>query len=338
MIKKFNEFIEEGLWSKGLERAQTGNMRIENTNPQFQKYLENVKWVDMKNPDVLYSEFDFTEGMTLDEIRNLKLPDGVSIMDGTQFYWLKGVGIYGRHTTTIPEVDCKVYSITNDVNLNKIYFNVFTDVDYEYVTDINDDDPNIIAFSCNKLMKYSKFVKENLPILHFKLVKKKSINEGLWSKGLERAQTGDKRKEKYTFFDEYISSIKWIDMGHPEYLFAEYDFNERELSIQEINDFEFHRSVKILSSQVFDFLQHNNISKDLTNKCDKIEFKNNITNEKIYFLNNDNYITNFSLSDEKFKVDVIDFFPKGKINNESYNISNIDSPMFNIKLIKYKNR
>ena len=32
MIKKFEEFINEGLWSKGIERSQTGEQRIENKN------------------------------------------------------------------------------------------------------------------------------------------------------------------------------------------------------------------------------------------------------------------------------------------------------------------
>ena len=189
-ILNFDEFVNEGLWAKGIERSKTGEERIENTNPQFEKYLESIEWMDMGLKDKLYAKFDFNEGMSINQIKNLKLPEGVEIMSGVNFYMLKGLCDISKNSTTVDEVDVKVFSVFNPRNKDKIYFNLNTDL--QYFTDIEKDDINVINMFGIRTVKKSK-VDFDCPEYIFKLVKTKTVNEGLWAKGIERSKTGEER-------------------------------------------------------------------------------------------------------------------------------------------------
>ena len=82
MVLKFEEYINEGLWSSGMKRAETGEERLEDKSP-FSDYLKTIKWVDMDHPDYLFAENDLEETLYLDELEEgiKKLPKDICIMD-----------------------------------------------------------------------------------------------------------------------------------------------------------------------------------------------------------------------------------------------------------------
>lgn len=47
---------------------------------------------------------------------------------------------------------------------------------------------------------------------------------GLLNKTLKRVRTGDTQIENKTPFDFYLSNVEWVDLGHPDVLFARYDY------------------------------------------------------------------------------------------------------------------
>ena len=191
--------MNEGLWSKGVNRSQTGEERIENTNPQFERYLQNIEWMDMGTKDKLYAKIDFSEGMSINQIKNLKLPEGVEIMSGVDFYMLKGLCDISKKSIYTPEVDVKVFSVTNPRNKDKIYFNI--DFELDYYTDFERDTVEVISLSKLDVIKRNRR-DFDIPEYIFKLVKTKSMNEGLWAKGVERSKNGDKRGEnKHTILE-----------------------------------------------------------------------------------------------------------------------------------------
>ena len=88
------------------------------------------------------------------------------------------------------------------------------------------------------------------------------INEGLWSKGIERSRSGEKRTEDITPFDKYIPQINWVDLGHPDILFAELDFsvltenNDDLLSINDIKQIikTLPKDISIMTSDHYNWL------------------------------------------------------------------------------------
>ena len=86
-----------GLWSKNVERSQTGEKRLENKSP-FERYLEKVEWIDLGH-DVLYPLYDFpldyttNEGslISLDDIEGIisVLPEDITIMNKNHVKWLQ---------------------------------------------------------------------------------------------------------------------------------------------------------------------------------------------------------------------------------------------------------
>ena len=171
---------------------------------------------------------------------------------------------------------------------------------------------------------------------------KEYIEEGLWSKGIDRSKSGEKRLGDITDFDKYVPTIKWVDMGHPEYLFAEYDFEKRGMTANEIEHLKLPEGVSMMSSDVFKelckikdiFKRATSVDNDITYK--DIKFENKITGNKIYFSISDfSYISNLDMFDDEFSVDIISTASKNtKLNKyESYEA---DKPLFRIKLIKQK--
>lgn len=93
------------------------------------------------------------------------------------------------------------------------------------------------------------------------------VNE-LWSKGVERNLRGEKRLGDETDFEKYIKNIEWVDMGHPDVLFAKYDFpksyedmdkDECMFSLNEVEQIakSLPNGVKILSGKQIDWLKRN---------------------------------------------------------------------------------
>ena len=139
MIKKFEEYINEGLWSSGMKRAETGEVRL-GDKTFFDNYLKDVEWVDMGHPDVLFAKYDYpieVERITdselvlsvnmINDIIKPNLPKDVSIMNRKQIEFIKrtcsikGDEKYKKHAS-------KNHSnklIATNENGDVIYFNLF---------------------------------------------------------------------------------------------------------------------------------------------------------------------------------------------------------------------
>ena len=122
-----------GLWSKGIERSQTGDKRLECKSP-FQRYLDKVEWVDLGH-DVLYARYDFpldyttNEGslISLNEITDIiiELPEGITLMNKNHVKWLQDnckIVLYQDIDEKLRDLVtsiCCVSSITKDfINFN----------------------------------------------------------------------------------------------------------------------------------------------------------------------------------------------------------------------------
>ena len=86
-ILTFNEYINEQLWSKGIERSKTNKKRIGDLS-EFDKYIKNIYWVDLNHPDILFAEIDFDEGLSINDILNLTLPNNIKDMDYDIYKWI----------------------------------------------------------------------------------------------------------------------------------------------------------------------------------------------------------------------------------------------------------
>ena len=254
MIKKFEDWLNEGLWSKTLNRGRTDNKRLEDRNPQFEKYFETIKWVDMGHPDYLFAEYDYPgDEITGFVFKNLKFPKGISIMNSELYNWLLNTT---TKYTILGKPGEKYYQRTSKITNEPIYFNINFDVEYTCGFDGNMLIWQIL-FGNNKRPFMKTFLKDN-DLLTFKLVKEKRLNEGLWSKTLNRGRTGEKRLEEITDFHRYLKNVEWVDMGDPEYLFSYEDFPADDpknlLSIQEIEEIikSLPEDIEIMSVGVFD--------------------------------------------------------------------------------------
>ena len=89
IIKSFDEFISEGLWNKGLNRTKSGEKRIEDIT-EFDRYLSNdIEWVDINHPYMLFAKFDFDKPLSYNDISKIKLPTGIHIIDEELYEWIK---------------------------------------------------------------------------------------------------------------------------------------------------------------------------------------------------------------------------------------------------------
>lgn len=141
MVLKFEEFINEGFVNKTLKRVRTGEKRLGERTP-FDDYIPTIEWVEMGHPDYLFAKDDFIEDelMTIDEIRKLKLPDGIEIVDEDTFrylfdttkYTLSKKGVYPRHWRFVYQ--------NNEIHLNEVdkqglpSFDYFCEFDNDFVS------------------------------------------------------------------------------------------------------------------------------------------------------------------------------------------------------------
>ena len=167
MILKFEDYIKEGLWSKGLERAQTGEERLEDKTNYFKvddyDYFFKFKWgKTIKTCAIeIYTEPD-TDGL----VAKFKYPN-IRKINGPKYII---TDVYGNEYTVDNEnVDVDVDMLIDEFD-NEDYYDILHDVTTpEFVININNT------------------IKDKLKPSIFS----KPLNEGLWRKGLERAQTGE---------------------------------------------------------------------------------------------------------------------------------------------------
>ena len=92
MILKFEEYLKEGLWSKGLERAQSGERRIEDRTivDRFMDYIKTIEWVDMSN-EFYYAKYDFPEMLCVEDIIEIekKLPNDIYMAGNKEYAFIQ---------------------------------------------------------------------------------------------------------------------------------------------------------------------------------------------------------------------------------------------------------
>ena len=227
MIKKFDEFVNEGLWAKGIERSKTGEKRKEDIS-KFDLYLKKVEWVDMGHPDVLFAKYDFPvkdiidsedDCFSFDDMAEIekKLPRGISIMSKRQIEHLKRtceITKNGKHTVS-SKIVCEHEGNTIEFNLLNKYSFMSTSTKYYMKSKIMG---RYIEAQCATIGVTQKptylgrttgdyVFKSDRKEYFFKLVKSKTVNEGLWAKGINRSKTGEERLGDVRMIDKICENV-----------------------------------------------------------------------------------------------------------------------------------
>ena len=96
MVLKFEEYINEGLWSSGMKRAENNEKREEDAS-DLKVYFKNIEWVDLGHPDILFAKSDFPDEpqdqedlLSTNDIDEFikELPDDVNILSYRELKWL----------------------------------------------------------------------------------------------------------------------------------------------------------------------------------------------------------------------------------------------------------
>lgn len=181
---------------------------------------------------------------------------------------------------------------------------------------------------------------------------------GFFSKTYDRLKKGEERMEDKTPYDIYFHKIEWVDLGHPDVLFAKLDYpldyrkeEHDQLSINDIDDIKIKLpgGVSILYKNHIKWLQDN--CKVLM--CSLSDDKHNIDSirclsdngESIYFnvTNNPDNVTKYLLKrDDSSHITVnnVGFGPRNKFSylgttKREWFLPN-DVKAFHIKLVKLK--
>lgn len=120
------------------------------------------------------------------------------------------------------------------------------------------------------------------------------INEGIWTKGVERSKNDEKRIGDKTPYDNYFKNIEWVDLEHPKYLFAKNDFPE--LSINQLKIFIncIPEGIEILDKNLLDYLNNTCIvSKSDNSDIETYKSSNWKKKDEIYFDSSKFYFISF---------------------------------------------
>lgn len=125
-----------GILAKTLNRSKSNKKRKEDMT-DFISYLNNIKWVDLGHPDVLFAKVDFTNDtqnkyeqlLTLDKIKDICdcLPPDISIMNKKQIEFLKRTC-----KITSPPNQNIIFCENPDYRPNFICFKVISHMDVWY--------------------------------------------------------------------------------------------------------------------------------------------------------------------------------------------------------------
>lgn len=174
------------------------------------------------------------------------------------------------------------------------------------------------------------------------------ISEGFWKDGIKRAKSNTKRLEDKSEFDRYIETIEWVDMGHPNCLYAKYDFGtyddffkEEKFSLIEVLNIQKSLPEGITTMNIDELLEikyncylsssHSNLCAATHKKSDNEIYFASV--KEIYFLKikpKEDYV--FNEKDEK--VEVIEGIGPSKVIQT--NDRNPNDKLYRIKLVKRK--
>ena len=228
MIKKFQEFIEEGFLSKTISRSKSGEQRLGD-----KEYIDTLCEFSSK----IISEYlgiDFDENICTYEFKEEE-----------------------THKITYQII----FKIKNKVlSYSCIILKSHCDSISNFGGDFCDALYGELQYT-NRLSKFKKIF-ENLITklaIEFDIDYYGTLYEGFLSKTINRAKTGERRIEDLNEFDEYLrTGIEWVDMGHPKYLFAKYDY-EKYFDVKDIEDIIriLPKDIKVAGKKEFDYLTQN---------------------------------------------------------------------------------
>ena len=193
-------FILEGIWSKGIERSKTGEIRRENIIPESN--LDKITEIDLGFPFVFASrnlklngryEITYKEFLEFEDEINKhygwRLPTEEDIKKISKFKNIKYFPIKIKEKKFIHAENLKT-GITMGLPIGFYMLKGYNDIQRR-PNEIYVGDHNSKPFH----MEIMKSSWTHVP--QIRLIKdKKSINEGLWSKGIERSKSGEERIEK----------------------------------------------------------------------------------------------------------------------------------------------
>ena len=168
MVKKFNEFIEEGFLSKTINRSKSGEKRLGDKSP-IDNYLKNIEWVDLGHREYLFAKLDFEDRFTTEELLQIKksLPNGIKMLTRSQHTWLKKKCLLNENKKD-------GVTFTSEINGEKIYFN-----------NLNPDESHFVYY-IGTPMGYDADNEEYACILEYKYggekLEKRDIDFSGWNK------------------------------------------------------------------------------------------------------------------------------------------------------------
>ena len=186
-ILRFDEFVNEGLWSKGINRSKTGEERLEDVN-QVNSVCELVSKIISEKEKIPFNKDICTCVDTIEKV----------------------VGTSGVYV-----INFKYKNFDFDLNIGTPQDENFEEICVSFAS--------TLGYGLGFYKNLPKGAKKTLEFVGKELVKivKSDVNEGLWSKGFERSKTGEERIENK--IQTNIETMDVVDIGHPIYVFADKD-------------------------------------------------------------------------------------------------------------------
>ena len=216
IVRKFNEFIEEGFLSKTLGRTKSGEKRLENKTP-IDDYLKTIEWVDLGHPKYLFAKYDYGYSdrhrysyLSLNEVEKIigNLPKGISYLQKPVVDWIK------EECNIFKENEIRISNNGEDVFLN--YDPMWWYNGGGYLIDstcdviagkgirelrIETKSKKVSLYDRNNIVDEDKLNKQQYTL---KILKEKdnTVSEGFLSKTLGRSKSGSLRLEDESFFKD----------------------------------------------------------------------------------------------------------------------------------------
>ena len=84
-ILKFEEYINERLFKKSIDRVKSGEKRTEDLT-EIDYYINEIEWVDLGHPDYLFSAHD--KKFKIIDILDYKWDEKINYMDEKIHDWI----------------------------------------------------------------------------------------------------------------------------------------------------------------------------------------------------------------------------------------------------------
>ena len=105
------------------------------------------------------------------------------------------------------------------------------------------------------------------------------INERLFQKSIDRIKSGEKRQGDVDAIDVYLTDVEWVDLGHPDYLFAKED---KIFTFEDVINHKFTDDIQILNTDLHNWMCERKNCQFTMGKKTAVSV---INSEKVFFLN-----------------------------------------------------